>query len=64
MMVRLPDYRCPYNACDGSGWTVDETTRTASRCQCMGERIELRDRHAAERHALTGGIPATPQEPW
>jgi hypothetical protein len=48
-MGRLPAYLCPFNACDGSGWSVDETTRLATRCQCMNERIALRNRHDTER---------------
>lgn len=30
--------RCPYNACDGSGWVVDERTREAAECRCMPEQ--------------------------
>jgi DNA replication protein DnaC len=30
--------RCPYNACDGSGWIVDERTREAAECRCMPEQ--------------------------
>lgn len=34
--------RCPYGVCDGSGWTVDERTRTATQCRCMPEQRAAR----------------------
>ncbi|MGX6449926.1 ATP-binding protein, partial [Patulibacter sp. S7RM1-6] len=34
--------RCPYGLCDGSGWTVDERTRTATPCRCLPEQRAAR----------------------
>ena len=31
--------RCPFDACDGSGFVVDEATNTASPCRCRPARI-------------------------
>ncbi len=31
--------RCPFDACDGSGFIVDESTNTASPCRCRAGRI-------------------------
>lgn len=31
--------RCPFEACDGSGFIVDEATNTASPCRCRAGRI-------------------------
>lgn len=53
MVARLPDFMCPWAGCDGSGWSVDERTRLATRCQCMDERIRLRDETAKRRSAVT-----------
>jgi DNA replication protein DnaC len=42
--------RCPFDACDGSGFQVDEQTNTASDCACRARRVadarahRLRDR--------------------
>jgi DNA replication protein DnaC len=42
--------RCPFDACDGSGFVVDEQTNTASDCACRPQRVanarahRLRDR--------------------
>jgi DNA replication protein DnaC len=42
--------RCPFDACDGSGFRIDEQTNTASDCACRVQRIanararRLRDR--------------------
>lgn len=33
---------CPFELCDGSGFVVDEETRTARRCRCHGQRIAAR----------------------
>src|SRR5580692_7243624 len=41
---------CPFDACDGSGFQVDEQTNTASDCACRPQRVaqarahRLRDR--------------------
>ena len=36
----LPDRNapCPYGQCEGDGWLVDESTRTATPCQCRAQR--------------------------
>jgi len=34
--------RCPYGVCDGSGWIVDDRTRTARECRCMPEQRSRR----------------------
>ncbi len=33
---------CPYDACDGSGFVVDEEARTATACRCRPQRISAR----------------------
>lgn len=33
---------CPFGACDGSGFVVDEQTNTASDCRCRAQRIARR----------------------
>jgi DNA replication protein DnaC len=43
---------CPFGACDGSGFVVDEDTNTASDCRCRSARIARR--RAA---ALEGRVP-------
>jgi DNA replication protein DnaC len=30
---------CPYGACEGDGWLVDEATNTATPCRCRAQRI-------------------------
>lgn len=58
--------RCPFDACDGSGFRVDERTNTASDCDCRAQRVanarahRLRERVPRrymdlswERHPLT-----------
>jgi DNA replication protein DnaC len=58
--------RCPFDACDGSGFQVDESTNTASDCVCRAQRVanarahRLRERVPRrymdlswERHPLT-----------
>ena len=42
--------RCPYGACDGSGFLIDEETNTASDCRCRAGRIaRLRSRRLEAR---------------
>jgi DNA replication protein DnaC len=42
--------RCPYGACDGSGFLIDEETNTASDCRCRASRIaRLRSRRLEAR---------------
>jgi DNA replication protein DnaC len=43
---------CPYEACDGSGFIVDEHTNTASDCRCRTGRIAM-----ARTRNLAGRIP-------
>lgn len=38
----LPRSPCPFGACDGSGFVVDEQTNTASDCRCRAARIARR----------------------
>lgn len=33
---------CPYDACDGRGWVIDEATNTAARCRCTTLRRRQR----------------------
>jgi DNA replication protein DnaC len=33
---------CPHDACDGSGFVVDERTRVAVACRCRPQRVERR----------------------
>ncbi|WP_026909766.1 ATP-binding protein [Patulibacter minatonensis] len=61
--------RCPYDRCDGSGWLVDERTRTASECRCMPEqqaarvagslraRIPREYQDASFQHTNVNGLP-------
>jgi DNA replication protein DnaC len=43
---------CPFRACDGSGFVIDEDTNTASDCRCRAARIA-----AARTKSLAGRIP-------
>lgn len=47
-----PGDSCPYGACDGSGFVIDETTNTATDCRCRSARIA-----AARTKSLAGRIP-------
>jgi DNA replication protein DnaC len=49
--------RCPYEACDGSGFVIDEATNTASDCRCRAGRIAM-----AKTRNLAGRIPRRYQE--
>jgi DNA replication protein DnaC len=40
---------CPYGLCDGSGFLIDDGTRTASDCRCRRERIQQRRLKAISR---------------
>ena len=44
--------RCPFDACDGSGFVVDDVTNTASDCRCRPQRVSR-----ARARALSGVIP-------
>lgn len=37
-----PNAECPYGACDGSGFVVNEATNTATDCSCRAARIARR----------------------
>lgn len=41
-MTSLRDDACPHGICDGSGFVVDEVTRTASDCRCRPQRLSAR----------------------
>jgi DNA replication protein DnaC len=43
---------CPFGACDGSGFVIDEATNTASDCRCRAGRIAM-----ARTRSLEGRIP-------
>jgi DNA replication protein DnaC len=43
---------CPFEACDGSGFLIDEATNTASDCRCRAARIAT-----ARTKSLAGRIP-------
>ncbi len=44
--------RCPFDACDGSGFQVDEQTNTASDCACRAQRVAK-----ARAHRLRERVP-------
>ncbi|HSZ69318.1 MAG TPA: ATP-binding protein [Solirubrobacteraceae bacterium] len=44
--------RCPFDACDGSGFQVDEQTNTASDCACRAQRVA-----SARAHRLRERVP-------
>ncbi len=44
---------CPFEACDGSGFVIDEATNTATDCRCRAARIA-----AARTKSLAGRIPS------
>jgi DNA replication protein DnaC len=44
--------RCPFDACDGSGFRVDEQTNTASDCICRAQRVA-----SARAHRLRERVP-------
>ena len=43
---------CPFDACDGSGFQVDEQTNTASDCACRAQRVA-----SARAHRLRDRVP-------
>src|SRR6202041_1341864 len=43
---------CPFDACDGSGFQVDEQTNTASDCVCRAQRVA-----SARAHRLRERVP-------
>jgi DNA replication protein DnaC len=44
--------RCPFDACDGSGFVVDDATNTARDCRCRAQRVGR-----ARARSLSGVIP-------
>ncbi len=48
---------CPFDACDGSGFVIDEATNTASDCRCRAGRIAM-----ARTRNLAGRIPRRYQD--
>jgi DNA replication protein DnaC len=50
--LRGIDGRCPYDACDGSGFVIEEATNTASPCRCRPQRVAL-----AKARSLSAVIP-------
>lgn len=48
---------CPFGACDGSGFVIDEATNTATDCRCRAARIA-----AARTKSLAGRIPRKYQD--
>ncbi len=48
---------CPFEACDGSGFVIDEATNTATDCRCRAGRIAM-----ARTRNLAGRIPRRYQE--
>src|SRR5437764_8682742 len=39
--ARSPQFPCPYAACDGSGFVLDEDENVARPCRCRDQRISL-----------------------
>lgn len=54
-MTTLAD--CPFEACDGSGFVIDEATNTATDCHCRAGRIAM-----ARTRNLAGRIPRRYQD--
>ena len=52
MRIDDPPRRCPLGICDGSGFVIDEATRTATDCPCRSQRIA-----AARSRGLEARIP-------
>ncbi len=48
----LTDDSCPFGACDGSGFVVDDATNTARDCRCRAQRMSR-----ARARSLSGVIP-------
>lgn len=48
----MRDESCPFEACDGSGFVIDEATNTASDCRCRAARIA-----GARTKSLAGRVP-------
>jgi DNA replication protein DnaC len=50
--LRSLDGECPFGACDGSGFVLDEETNTAFDCRCRPQRVAL-----AKARSLSAVIP-------
>ncbi len=50
--LRSLDGECPFGACDGSGFVLDEDTNTAFDCRCRPQRVAL-----AKARSLSAVIP-------
>ena len=48
----VPEDRCPFDLCDGSGFVIDDATNTASDCRCRAQRVSR-----ARAKTLSGVIP-------
>jgi DNA replication protein DnaC len=48
----VPEDRCPFELCDGSGFVVDDATNTARDCRCRAQRVSR-----ARARSLSGVIP-------
>jgi DNA replication protein DnaC len=46
------DERCPFDACDGSGFVIDEASNDARDCRCRAQRVSR-----ARARSLSGVIP-------
>jgi DNA replication protein DnaC len=51
-MTRPSDDSCPFGACDGGGFVMDETTNSASDCRCRAQKVSR-----ARARSLSGVIP-------
>ena len=50
--VAVADDRCPFDACDGSGFVIDDATNTARDCRCRAQRV-----NRSRARSLSGVIP-------
>jgi len=48
----VPEDRCPFDVCDGSGFVIDDATNSASDCRCRAQRVSR-----ARARSLSGVIP-------
>jgi len=48
----VPEDRCPFDLCDGSGFVIDEDSNDASDCRCRAQRVSR-----ARAKTLSGVIP-------
>ncbi len=50
--LAVPENRCPFDLCDGSGFVIDEHSNDASDCRCRAQRVSR-----ARARSLSGVIP-------